>query len=101
MIKMKLLEIDRVKAVWNRYAANKIIVTMIKSENIWLKWNSFDKLWKLTEMSWEITWEIQEKVFFSGKGGDSLQGLLLTFLKEREVVNLDRVLGPAFYKPEG
>jgi hypothetical protein len=33
MIKMKLLEIDREKAVWNRYAANKIIVTIIKSEN--------------------------------------------------------------------
>ena len=31
---MKLLEIDKVKAVWNRYAANKIIVTTIKSENI-------------------------------------------------------------------
>jgi hypothetical protein len=34
MIKMKLLEMDRVKAVWNKYAANKIIVTIIKSENI-------------------------------------------------------------------
>ena len=32
--KMKLLEMDRVKAVWNKYAANKIIVTMIKSESI-------------------------------------------------------------------
>ncbi|GMY07405.1 Dynactin, like [Fagus crenata] len=31
MIKMKLLEMDRVKAVWNRYAANKITVTIIKS----------------------------------------------------------------------
>ena len=31
MIKMKLLEIDRVKAVWNKYAANKITVTIIKS----------------------------------------------------------------------
>jgi hypothetical protein len=34
MIKMKLLEMDRVKAVWNRDAANKIIVTIMKSENI-------------------------------------------------------------------
>jgi hypothetical protein len=31
MIKMKLLEMDRVKAVWNKYAANKITVTIIKS----------------------------------------------------------------------
>jgi hypothetical protein len=30
-IKMKLLEMDRVKAVWNKYAANKITVTIIKS----------------------------------------------------------------------
>jgi hypothetical protein len=34
MIKMKLLEMDRVKVVWNEYAANKIIVTIMKSENI-------------------------------------------------------------------
>ena len=31
MRKMKLLEMDKVKAIWNRYVANKIIVTMIKS----------------------------------------------------------------------
>ena len=31
MIKMKLIEMNRVKAVWNKYAANKIIVTIIKS----------------------------------------------------------------------
>ena len=31
MIKMKLLEMDRVKAIWNKCTANKIIVTMIKS----------------------------------------------------------------------
>jgi hypothetical protein len=30
MIKMKLLEMDRVKAVWNKYAANKITGTNIK-----------------------------------------------------------------------
>jgi hypothetical protein len=30
---MKLLEMERVKAVWNKYVANKIIVTIIKSEN--------------------------------------------------------------------
>ena len=30
MIKMKLLEMDRVKAVWNKYAVNKITVTIIK-----------------------------------------------------------------------
>ena len=90
---MKLLEMDRVKAVWNIYAANKIIVTMIKFENIWLKWNSFDKLWKLTEMSWEIAWEIQEKVLFSGKEGK-------VFTRKGNL-NLSRVLGPAFYKPEG
>jgi hypothetical protein len=33
IINMKLLEMDRVKAVWNKYATNKIIVTIIKSEN--------------------------------------------------------------------
>ena len=68
---------DRVKTIWNKYAANKIIVTIMKSENIWLKWNSFDKLVELTEMSWEITWKIQEKVLFSEKEGGSLQGSLL------------------------
>ena len=31
MIKRKLLEMDKVKAVWNKYAANKITVTIIKS----------------------------------------------------------------------
>jgi hypothetical protein len=31
MIKMKLLEMDRVKAVWNKYDANKITVIIIKS----------------------------------------------------------------------
>ena len=31
IIKRKLLEMDRVKAVWNKYAANKITVTIIKS----------------------------------------------------------------------
>ena len=31
---MKLLEMDKVMTVWNKYAVNKIIVTMIKSENI-------------------------------------------------------------------
>ena len=31
MIRMKLLKMDRIKAVWNKYAANKIIVTIIKS----------------------------------------------------------------------
>ena len=95
MIKMKLLEMDRVKAVWNIYAANKIIVTMIKFENIWLKWNSFDKLWKLTEMFWEITWEIQEKILFSRKGMKVYKGLSLSFLKK------SCKLGPTFYKPEG
>ena len=33
MIKRKLLEIDRVNEVWNKYAANKIKLTIIKSEN--------------------------------------------------------------------
>ena len=93
MIKMKLLEMDKVKAVWNKYAANKIIATIMKSENIY--WNSFDKLWKLTEMSWEITWEIQEKVLFSGKEGKVFTRIAWSFAKE------SRKLGPAFYKPEG
>ena len=31
MLKMKLLEMDKVKAAWNKYAANKITVTIIKS----------------------------------------------------------------------
>jgi hypothetical protein len=33
MIKRKLLEMERVKEVWNKYAANKIKLTIIKSEN--------------------------------------------------------------------
>jgi hypothetical protein len=33
MIKMKLLEMKRVKEVWNEYAANKIKLTIMKSEN--------------------------------------------------------------------
>ena len=50
MIKMKLLEMDRVKAVWNKYAANKITVTIIKS------WKSMTEIYlinfenKLIEM---------------------------------------------------
>ena len=76
IIKMKLLEMDRVKAIWNKYAANKIIVTIMKSENIWLKWNSFDKLVELTEMSWEIIWKIQEKVLFSEREREFTRNLL-------------------------
>ena len=74
---MKLLEMNRVKAVWNKYAANKIIVTIMKSENIWLKWNSFDRFDELTEISWlKLTWVIQrEEVCFSEKEGESLQSL--------------------------
>ena len=30
-------QMDRVKAVWNKYAVNKIIVTIIKSWKQWLK----------------------------------------------------------------
>jgi hypothetical protein len=37
MIKMKLLEMDRVKAVWNKYAANKITVTIIKSWKVMIE----------------------------------------------------------------
>ena len=37
MIKRKLLEIDRVKEVWNKQAANKIKLTIIKFENNLLK----------------------------------------------------------------
>ena len=33
MIKMKLLEMKRVKEVWNEYTANKIKLTIIKSED--------------------------------------------------------------------
>ena len=91
---MKLLEMDRVKAVWNRYAANKIILIMIKSENIWLNWNSFDDIENL-QMTWEITWEIQEKVSFSEKGRKVYKGFALSLLKK------SYKLGHAFYKPEG
>ena len=37
MIKMKLLEIDRVKTVQNKYAANKITVTIIKSWKVMIE----------------------------------------------------------------
>ena len=37
MIKRKLLEINRVNEVWNKYIANKIKLTIIKSENNWMK----------------------------------------------------------------
>ena len=88
---MKLLEIDRVKAVWNKYAANKIIVTMIKSENIKLKWNLFDDLENLQgcleikhlrgtkillKRTWGKTWKIQRFCF-----GGSLQGIWFEFAK--------------------
>ena len=33
MINRKLLEIDRVHEVWNKQAANKIKLTIVKSEN--------------------------------------------------------------------
>ena len=37
MIKMKLLEMDKVKAVWNKYAANKITVTITKSWRVMIE----------------------------------------------------------------
>ena len=37
MIKMKLLEMERVKEIWNKQAVNKIILTITKSENNLLK----------------------------------------------------------------
>ena len=53
MIKMKLLKMDKVKAIWNKYAANKITVTIIKSwkamtETIEIYLINFEN--KLTEM---------------------------------------------------
>ena len=71
MIKMKLLKIERVKDVWNKKAANKMKLTIIKSENNWLNeiHNSFDKLDKLTEIAWEIQ---KKKVLFSEREGESL-----------------------------
>ena len=84
MIKMKLLEMDRVKAVWNKYAANKITVTIIKSWRAMIETEiyiiNFEN--KLTEMPLEITWEIQEKVLFVGREGKCLQGICFEFAKE-------------------
>jgi hypothetical protein len=37
MIKMKLLEIERVKEVWNEYTTNKLKLTIMKSKNNLLK----------------------------------------------------------------
>ena len=68
---------DRVKAIWNKYAANKIIVTIIKSWRAMIETEiyliNFEN--KLTEMPLEITWEIQEKVLFTGREGKWLQGI--------------------------
>ena len=76
MIKMKLLEMDRVKAVWNKYAANKIIVTIIKSWKAMIETEiyliNFEN--KLTD-DFEIAWKIQEKVLFTGREGKCLQGI--------------------------
>ncbi len=83
MIKMKLLEMKRVKEVWNEYAANKIKLTIMKSENNWLKLkfiihNSFDKLDELTEIIWEIQ---KENVLFSEREEESLQRVCREFAK--------------------
>ena len=49
MIKMKLLEMDRVKAVWNKYAVNKITVTIIKFWKAMIETEIYlIKLWKQT-----------------------------------------------------
>ena len=81
---MKLLEIDKVKAVWNKYAANKITVTIIKSWKAMLETEiyliNFEN--RLTEMPLEITWETQEKVLFAGREGKCLQGICFEFAKE-------------------
>jgi hypothetical protein len=37
MTKRKLLKIERIKEAWNKYAASKIKLTIIKSENNLLK----------------------------------------------------------------
>ena len=71
---MKLLEMDRVKAVWNKYAANKIIVTIIKSWKAMIETEiyliNFEN--KLTD-DFEIAWKIQEKVCLLE--GKCLQGI--------------------------
>ena len=56
MIKMKLLEMDRVKAVCNNYATNKIIVTIIKSENNWLKLNCIIHLMNFENLQRWLVW---------------------------------------------
>ena len=84
MIKMKLLKMDRVKAVWNKYAANKIPVTIIKFWRAMIETKiyliNFEN--KLIKMPLEITWEIQEKVLFPVREGKCLQGICFEFAKE-------------------
>ena len=73
MIKRKLLEINRVNEVWNKYIANKIKLTIIKSENNWMKLKFIIQLLNLDKLL-EIAWEIQkENVLFSEREGESLQ----------------------------
>ena len=75
---MKLLEMDRVKAVWNEYAANKIIVTIIKSENNWLKLKFIIHLINLKTYRDNLIWNWLEKYkrsLFSEREGESLQGV--------------------------
>ena len=43
---------------------------------------------KLTVMPLEITWEIQEKVLFTGREGKCLQGLLWYLLRNKEAIML-------------
>ena len=58
-----MLEIDRVKEVWNKKAANKIKLTIIKSENNWLKLKFIIHLINLDKLK-EIAWEIQKSEGF-------------------------------------
>ena len=58
-----MLKIDRVKEVWNKKATNKIKLTIIKSENNWLKLKFIIHLINLDKLK-EIAWEIQKSEGF-------------------------------------
>ena len=73
---------EHIKAVWNKYAANKITVTIIKSWRVMIKTEiyliNFEN--KLTD-DFEIAWKIQEKVCLLEGKESVYKGFALIFSK--------------------
>ena len=81
---MKLLEMDRAKAIWNEYVAIKIIVIITKSKNNWLKLKFISHLINLKTYRddlFEIDLRETKGVWVFEREGESLRGICLEFAK--------------------